>query len=162
MITLAHVAGSFGLKGFVKLKVYTEYLDSILQYSPVYLINGDTVIKTSITDHLVKNDVVYVKFSNVGDRTAADKLKSFSVSIKHEQLEQLPEGEFYWHDILGFTVVNIKKEVLGIFDSLFNGGATEILVVKTDKQNILIPFVPDVFIKEINTDDKCIVIDWQI
>ncbi len=161
MITLAHVAGSFGLKGFVKLKVYTEYLDSILQYSPVYLVSGNTVIESSIADHLIKNDVAYVKFSNINDRTAADKLKSFSVCIKPEQLEKLPEGEFYWHDILGFTVINTEKEVLGIFDSLFNGGATEILVVKAEKQDILIPFVPDIFIKEINTQNKFIIVDWQ-
>jgi 16S rRNA processing protein RimM len=161
MITLAHVAGSFGLKGFVKLKVYTEYLDSILQYSPIYLVNGDTVIKSSVVDHLIKNDVVYVKFLNINDRTDADKLRSFSVCIHHDQLKRLTDGEFYWHDILGFSVINTQKEILGIFDSLFNGGATEILVVKNEKQDILIPFVPEVFIKEINTQNKCIIVDWQ-
>jgi 16S rRNA processing protein RimM len=160
MITLAHIAGAFGLKGFVKLKIYTQYLDSLLSYSPLYLVNGDDVVRAQIEAHLIKNDILYVKFSNINDRNEADTLKSFAVCIKPEQLTKLSEHEFYWHDILGFTVINQENKVLGIFDSLFNGSNNEILVIKNAKKDILIPFVPDIFIKKIDTSNKCIIVDW--
>lgn len=162
MITLAHVAGSFGLKGFVKLKIYTECLDSVVQYDPILLINGDTVLQTSITDHFIKNDVIFVQFKNINNRDTADALRSYAVCIKEDQLPTLPEGEFYWNDLLGFAVTNKDGNVLGYFDSLCAASATDILVIKAeDNREILIPFVPDVYVLKIDQKQKQIIVDWE-
>lgn len=162
MITLAYVAASFGLKGYVKLKVHTEYLDSVVQYDPVYLVHGNTVLTTRITEHFIKNGVIYVLFDNIADRTAADNLKSFSVCIKEEQLPKLPDGEFYWNDLLGYTVINLKGENIGVFDSLCDVSATDILIVKTSAKDILIPFVPELYVKTIDSKHRQIIVDWEL
>lgn len=163
MVTLAHVLAPWGIKGFVKLRLYTEYIDSILQYPFIFLIKKNVNIgQHTIVNHVVKHDTIYVQFSNIKDRDQADLLKSCAVCVEHDQLIELPVGQFYWHDIIGFTVLNKQGVVLGQFVRLFNASVNEVLEIETEqKKTILIPFVPNVFIKEIDTEHKSIVVDWQ-
>ena len=79
------------------------------------------------------------------------------------ELPNLGEQKYYWSDLEGLKVLNIDQESIGIVDSLFETGANDVLVVKgKNNKRILIPFVMDEIIKEVNIDLEYIKVDWSV
>jgi 16S rRNA processing protein RimM len=57
-------------------------------------------------------------------------------------------------------------EILGVVDGLNNYGADDCIIVKpsinsVDKQERLIPFIKDKFIKSVDKKKRVIKVDWQ-
>ncbi len=73
------------------------------------------------------------------------------------QLEELDEGEFYYHEIIGCTVVTEEGIELGKIKEIIETGANDVWVVQRlgGGKDILLPYIEDV-IKEINIDEKII------
>ena len=76
-----------------------------------------------------------------------------------EAVEDAPEGEVYWLDLIGSAVVDPLGEKLGIIDTLMQTGANDVLVVKTGTEEILIPFVADVIVK-VDRHAKTVTVNW--
>ncbi|MFT5426928.1 MAG: 16S rRNA processing protein RimM, partial [Gammaproteobacteria bacterium] len=71
------------------------------------------------------------------------------------------EGEFYWHHLINMQVVNEQNEILGVVTELLETGANDVLVVEAEKQRYLIPYVQDVYIKDIDIEQGIMQVDWQ-
>ena len=82
-------------------------------------------------------------------------------------LPELPQGEFYWRDLIGMSVVTDKGYSLGIVDDLMETGSNDVLVVKANSKDAfgqaerLIPFLTDSVIKEVKYDAREITVDWD-
>jgi 16S rRNA processing protein RimM len=79
----------------------------------------------------------------------------------------LDANEFYWVDLIGHAVVNLRGEILGNVIGLMDNGAHPILRVvestETDAkktEEILIPFV-DRFVTTVDQTEKKITVDWE-
>jgi len=78
-------------------------------------------------------------------------------------LPNLGDQKYYWSDLERLKVINIDQESIGIVDSLFETGANDVLVVNgKNNKRILIPFVLDEIIKEVNINLGYIKVDWSI
>ena len=58
-------------------------------------------------------------------------------------------------------VINAQNEILGVVTELLETGANDVLVVEADKQRHLIPYVKDVYIKDIDLEQGIMQVDWQ-
>ncbi|MFB3090374.1 MAG: PRC-barrel domain-containing protein, partial [Gammaproteobacteria bacterium] len=58
-------------------------------------------------------------------------------------------------------VINGQKEILGVVTELLETGANDVLVVEAGKQRYLIPYVKDVYIKDIDLEQGIMQVDWQ-
>jgi 16S rRNA processing protein RimM len=89
------------------------------------------------------------------------------ISMDATQLPELPQGEFYWRDLIGMSVMTDKGYNLGIVDDLMETGSNDVLVVKANSKDAfgqserLIPFLTDSVIKEVKYDVKEITVDWD-
>jgi 16S rRNA processing protein RimM len=88
-------------------------------------------------------------------------LVSSEIAIDRGQLPVAKEGEFYWHDLINMQVINQQDEMLGVVTELLETGANDVLVVEADKQRYLIPYVRDVYIKDVDIELGVIRVDWQ-
>ena len=71
----------------------------------------------------------------------------------------LEEGEFYYHEIIGCTVVTLDGTEIGKVTEIFETGANDVWTVTPEKgKPHYIPYIDDV-VKEIDIDNKKIVID---
>ncbi|MCH9049448.1 MAG: PRC-barrel domain-containing protein, partial [Proteobacteria bacterium] len=62
---------------------------------------------------------------------------------------------------INLQVINGQKEILGVVTELLETGANDVLVVEADKQRYLIPYVKDVYIKDIDLEQGIMQVDWQ-
>jgi 16S rRNA processing protein RimM len=161
MVVMGKVVGAQGIQGWVKVQTFTEYLDSLLDYNTWYVGNEQEWRPLEVLEANVHGGrVLIAKLQGIRDRTAAEKYKGLLIAVPRAELPEKEEGEYYWSDLIGLTVENLQGEVFGTVDSLLETGANDVLVVKGESGEKLIPFIDSV-IQQVSLKDKTIWVDWQ-
>jgi len=166
MIVMGRVAGAQGILGWVKIKTYTESVDSLADY-PVWWLGDETHPwrEVSLETFAVHSKGLVAKFPDSNDRTTAEKYKGLLVAVPRSRLPQQPEGEYYWSDLIGLTVVDLAGKCLGVVDNLMDTGANQVLCVQEGslekkRGELLIPFIASA-IKQVDLTKKVIHVDWS-
>ena len=107
-VTLGKVGAVYGIKGWLKIHSFTDDQEAILDYFPWSLKLGNNIQSVEITDWRKHNNGLVVKVAGIDDRDIAQKLVGSEIFVSEDVLADLPEGEFYWRDLLGMTVVTDK------------------------------------------------------
>jgi 16S rRNA processing protein RimM len=166
-VTLGKVGAVYGIKGWLKIHSFTDDQEAILDYFPWSLKLGNKVQSVEITDWRKHNNGLVVKFAGIDDRDIAQKLVGSEIFVSEDALSDLPEGEFYWRDLIGMTVVTDKGYDLGQVSDIMETGANDVLVVKANlkdgfgKKERLIPYLMDQVILSVSTENKQICVDWD-
>ncbi|MFA5370743.1 MAG: ribosome maturation factor RimM [Sideroxydans sp.] len=160
MVVMGKVVAAQGLQGWVKIQVFSEYLDSLLDYATWYVGDEGSWQPHQVVEANVHGKVLIARLQGIADRTAAEKYKGRLVAIPREQLPPAEEGEYYWSDLIGLSVQNLEGHSFGIVDSLLETGANDVLVVKGEGGETLMPFIASV-IQQVDVKNKTIRVDWQ-
>lgn len=160
MVVMGKVVAAQGLQGWIKIQVFTEYLDSLLDYDTWYLADGQSWQPHKVVEANVHGKVLVAKLQDIADRTAAEKYKGLLVAVPREQLPPAEEDEYYWSDLIGLAVENQAGDKLGEVESLLETGANDVLVVRGEQGELLIPFIASV-IRQVSMKDRTIRVDWQ-
>jgi 16S rRNA processing protein RimM len=103
----------------------------------------------------------------INDREQAQMLTNCDIGILAEQMPTLAQGEFYWRDLIGCEVLNLKGYNMGCVEQILETGSNDVLMVKANandafgKTERMIPFLPQQFICEVKLSEKHIVVDWD-
>lgn len=167
LIVLGRVSSVYGVKGWVKIYSYTEPMDRILDYGQ-WMLNRDGQWNLVTVDKGRSHGKGMVAhFEGCDDREHAREYCGAEIAVPRDRLPELPEGEYYWFELEGQTVVTEQGVILGKVDYLMSAGSSnDVLVVKgdadsIDRQERLIPYVPDLYIKEVDLDLGRILVDWD-
>jgi 16S rRNA processing protein RimM len=166
-VILGKVGAVYGIKGWLKIHSFTEEPEAILDYFPWSLKLGNKTQSVEITDWRKHNNGLIVKVGNIDDRDEAQALVGSEILIDEEALPELPEGEFYWRDLMGMKVVTTNGYDLGSVSDIMETGANDVLVVKANrndgfgKKERLIPYLFEDVVKTISLEDKQICVDWD-
>ncbi len=123
-VTLAAVSGAHGVAGEVRLKLFTESLDSLKRYKSFN--DGALTVKSLRPT----KDGAIARFTEIKDRDAAEKLRSTVLTVPREALPELGEGEYYFSDLLGLPCVSTDGTDLGICVAVENFGAGDVLEIE--------------------------------
>ena len=157
---MGRVAGAQGILGWVKLKTYTEFADSLAEFSVWWL--GDEKHpwrEIKVEKFAAQSKGLIAKFPGCNDRTSAEKFKGLLVAVPRSCLPQQAEDEYYWTDLIGLDVVNLAGANLGKVDNLMDTGANQVLCVRGESGEILVPFIASA-IKQVSLTEKMIRVDW--
>jgi|TARA_B100000767_G_C19407194_1_gene386441 16S rRNA processing protein RimM len=159
-VIMGRIGGPFGIKGWLKLQVFSEEIDTLGKYKNWYLSNDEKNWKLiKVEQYKISTNKVSVKFYDVGDRTTSDPYKGYLVGVPRDSLPKLKENEYYWNDLIGYKVINLQDILLGKVDTFLETGANDVLVVEGSKQR-LIPYTPSTIIK-IDKKQQKIAVDWD-
>lgn len=161
MVVMGRVAAAYGIRGWVKVQPYTEYIDSLTDYQTWWLGSDELGWKTcSVTKSQVHGKVLVAQFEDCPDRNEAERRKGLMIAVPRSLLPAEKEDEFYWSDLLGLKVVNAEGQLLGAVDKLLETGASQVLSVVGEHGELLIPFVGS-FIVKVDLANKQIDVDWH-
>ena len=133
-VTLAAVAGAHGVTGEVRLKLFTESVDSLKRHKSY---NGGALTLKSVRAH--KGGAI-ARFAEINDRNAAEGLRSTLLTVLRSELPTLADGEYYHSDLIGLRCVSTEGEDLGTCISVENFGAGDILEIeKPDGKRFMVP-----------------------
>lgn len=163
-IIIGRTGGAHGVRGWMKIMSYTRPRQNIFSYSPWLLHVGDTWQQIEVEESQHRGDRLLVKLAEIESPEQARLYMNCDIAIMREQLPDLKEGEYYWHDLIGLEVLNQDLISLGKVSEITETGANDVLVIKSDenKKCIFIPLVMDVYVKQVDLTARQIHIDWQI
>lgn len=161
LINIGEISGVFGVNGWVKVYSLTEPRENILAYSPWTLKKGNEIREVRLVKGKPHGKTIVAFIEGVTDRDLAAAYIGWEILINKNQLPETEEGEYYWADLVGLTVETESGFNLGIVDYLIETGANDVLVVKDDKTERLIPFLQGQTIKKIDLIDKQMIVDWD-
>jgi len=151
-IALAAVAGAHGVKGEVRLKLFTDSVDNLKRHHALFV--GGVERKLESVRPGAPGAVA--RFEGVTDRSAAEALRGSLVEIDRSALPPLEEGEYYHADLMGLACVDREGEAIGNVAAVENYGAGDLLEIeRADGKRSLIPFRPGIA----DVEDGRIVVD---
>ncbi len=161
LIRVGEISGVFGIKGWVKVFSLTDPRENIVSYSPWILKKGSETKQIKLVSGKRQGKSVIAQIEGISDRNDAELLCGWEVLIYKSQLPKTEEGVYYWADLIGLIVETDQGVSLGKVDYLLETGANDVLVVKDENQERLIPFINEQVVKKIDLNHKKIIVDWD-
>ena len=135
-VALAAVAGAHGIKGEVRLKLFTDGIETLKGAETLFV--GGTPRKIAVRQG---GKVAIAKIDGVADRNAAEALRGTLIEIDREALPPLEEGEYYHADLIGLTCFSKEDETIGSVVGVENYGAGDLLDIElVSGKRALIPY----------------------
>jgi len=140
-IALAAVAGAHGVKGEVRLKLFSDSIDSLAQQKIVFA-NG---VERRLLFARNAGKAAVARFEGVDDRSAAEGMRGTLIEVDRDALPPLEEGEYYHTDLIGLTAADAGGETIGTVVAVENYGAGDLLELELpDGKRSLIPYRPGI------------------
>ena len=159
---MGRIVAPYGLKGWVRIEPYSAVADSLSAYSAWWVgRNGDWRELKVAQGALQHGASLVVRFEGCVERDAALALKGSEVALEREALPQNANNEFYWADLVGLKVVNVKDEELGAVTELFDNGAHAVMRVVAGETERLLPFVGQV-VRQVDMAQGRIRVEWEL
>lgn len=157
-ICIGKIHRAHGIRGDVILDPMTDFPERIRRGKVVYA--GPQHQKLTVVRVREKAPFLLVGFAELEDETAAGTLRNQYVYVKASDLPKLPEGEYYFHELIGLEAVNMADEHVGTLTEILETGANDVYVIrKDDGTEELVPDVPQ-FIQNIDISAHRIKIDF--
>jgi 16S rRNA processing protein RimM len=171
-VEVGRILGAWGIKGGFKVLPYSASPEALFSCKRWFLLpserggkpafEGAALLK--IRQAREHSDVVVASAPDIADRDAAEALKGARIFIPRSSFPTLPEGEYYWVDLIGLAVLNREGVALGHVTDLLATGPQQVLVIGYDEDGKpcerLIPFV-DAYVDSVDLQGRVITVDWQ-
>jgi 16S rRNA processing protein RimM len=136
-IALAAVAGAHGVKGEVRLKLFSESAESLSRHEKLYLGGAERRL-LAVRD---SGKTAVARFVGVDDRSAAEALRGSLIEIDRSALPPLEQDEYYHADLIGLGAVDREGQLVGAVVAVENYGAGDLLEIElASGKRSLIPF----------------------
>jgi len=146
LFEIGEIVKTHGLRGELKLKSYLSEPAKILSKADAIFLHSKNIEKgplRMIGWEVYKNSI-FLEIDGIDDLEKAESCIGFHALISTEYLEPLPEGEYYWQDLLGMTMMTEEGDILGTLTSIFPTGSNDVYVCTGQKGEILVPAIGDV------------------
>lgn len=162
-VVLGRVLGAFGIRGWIKIRPFTEGADGLFG-------QPEWVLRQADADRMVKAEevrwhgvFVLARLGGVVSRSQAEGLRGADVMVNRDQLPAPDAGEYYWSDLIGLRVRNISGVDLGCIKGLIAAPAHDVLRVAAlpeQGREQLIPFVEPI-LREVDLAGGFVTVDWE-
>jgi len=165
MITIGKIVAPFGLKGEVKVYPYSDFLERCYLLKKVLLEGKDFCGFKVIKKAFIHKYLWVVHFEGCENRDDAGALTGMMVKIRSSERVPLPEGTYYYDQIIGLEALTVDGGKLGIVGEILRTGGNDVYVITSGEEEdsrerrkqILIPALKTV-VREINLQKGYLVV----
>lgn len=169
LIVVGELAGVFGVKGWLKVRSFTQPEDNILIYTPWRLKTAQGVTVVEVDSFKMRPQGMVVHFKGLDDRDEAAALGRAQIVVDKSLLPSLAEGDYYWHQLVGLKVISVhggSEVCLGEVGQMLETGANDVIVVKPctgsiDSAERLVPYVLEQYVLNVDLDAGEMRVDWD-
>lgn len=159
-VVIGKISGIYAVSGMLRVYSYTRPAENIFKYSSWQIGQGNEWDPRELIKGETHGRLLVARLGGIDDREEARALIGKDIAIDRAQLPVLPEGEYYWADLIRMDVVNQDCKYLGKVTAIQETGANDVLIVEGDRRH-LIPLLLDHYVKEIDMDTGKIRVDWD-
>ncbi len=156
---LGKIVKKFSFKGEVLVKLDTDEPGIYENMESVLISLGSNLIPFFITkSSLHKSNLLRIRFEDVNTEEDADKLLRAELYLPLSLLPKLSGNTFYFHEVIGFEVVDINHGILGVVTGINDTTAQALFEVQKGDKALLIP-MSDPILKKVDRIGKKILVE---
>lgn len=171
-VEVGRIADAWGIKGWFKVIAYSSDAEVLLTAKDWYLLPAEKGAKhftgtvlLPVKQARTHSETIVATSAAVPDRNGAEMLRGARIFIARTAFPKAQDGEYYWVDLMGLSVVSREGVAMGVVKDLLATGPQTTLVLVYDEdgkeRERMIPFV-DAYIDKVDLAAKTIVADWQL
>lgn len=148
-ILIGEIVRTQGIKGKLKVRLLSD--PAILTAAKGIYLESEEGHPAffKVTASRYHKDSVLLALDGVATMSRAEELVGSRVFADTETLEDLPDGEYYWFQIIGLDAVTEDGRLLGKVEEIFPTGSNDVYVVRDSNNEYLIPAIEEI-VKEID------------
>ena len=154
-VIVGKIVNTCGLKGEVKVINSSDFVSERYKKNNTLLASNEEngLERTLTIASFRENDkFIYLKFKEINSIEEAETLKESYLVIDGDELESIDDDTFYYYQLLDMEVY-YNDEKIGVISEVSDNGPQDLIRVKGNNVNVLVPFVDD-FIESVDVKNK--------
>ncbi|PKV66545.1 ribosome maturation factor RimM [Pontibacter ramchanderi] len=145
---LGHIVKTHGIKGQVVAFFDVDYPEDYDELESVFLEQQGRLVPFFIEgmEPQAKGRFI-IKFEDISTIEQAEKLRNTSLYLPLDELPELEDGQFYFHDVIGYRVVDQNHGPLGTVKEFYDMPQQQLMAMDYNNEEMLIPVMDEVFLR---------------
>ena len=143
------IVNTQGLQGEMRVLSVTDFAEERFKKGnslSLFDKKDQFVMDVEIASHRKVKNFDIIKFKGMYHINDIEKFRDFTLKVREEDLTDLEDGEFYYHEIIGLEVYE-NDLLLGTIKEILQPGANDVWVAKRKgKRDLLLPYIPPVVV----------------
>lgn len=144
---LGYVSKPHGIAGEVQVNIESENPELYKELESVFVEINRKLIPFFIENINVTAKKAILKFEDVSSLDEATDLVGKKLFLPLDLLPELEEGQFYYHDIIDFQVLDDNKGVLGTVKEIVENPGNDLIIMEFQGNEVLIPITEKIVYK---------------
>lgn len=151
---LGRIVAKFSFKGEVLIKLDTDEPELYTEMESVFVEYNENLVPFFIErSYLHKSTLLRAKIEDIDTEQDAEDMIGAELYLPLEQLPELPDDKFYFHEIIGYDVIDQQHGNIGKIVSINDSTAQALFEIDHAGKQILIP-MNDEFIDKVDKKNK--------
>ena len=156
---LGKIAKKFSFKGEVLAYLDTDEPELYQNLESVFVEINKTLVPFFIeSSSLHKEKFLRVRFEDIQTEAEADEIMGSEIYLPLSMLPKLEGTQFYYHEVIGFDVIDLMRGNIGKILAINDSGAQPLFEIDKNGTEILIPLIDD-FIISLDRENKTITLE---
>lgn len=140
-ICVGLIGSPHGVKGYVKVKHFTESHRGVTAYGEVF---NDKMEKIILDFKGLSKNLGIYSIKGITNRDLAESFRGIKLFVKKNNLPSLTNGDVYHFDIIGLNVIDKDgNQKLGTIKNILNFGAGDIAEILSNEGDFFVPLMPN-------------------
>ena len=158
LFELGYIAKPVGNKGEISMHIDSDQPDYYSTLQNLFIDIRGTLVPYFVERIKIRGAKATVKFKDIDKKEVVELLQGNKVFLPLELLPKLKGNQFYFHEVIGFEVIDKEKGGIGTIDQVIDQSVQAIFSIMKDGQEILIPVTDDI-LKKVDRKKKQIQIE---
>ncbi|WP_430609799.1 ribosome maturation factor RimM [Enterococcus sp. DIV0876] len=150
-LNVGKIVNTHGIRGEVRVISQTDFPEQRYRKGKQLTLfrENQPALDLIVSGHRKHKNFDLLTFEGYPNINDVEPFRNGILKVSKEDLAQLEENEFYYHDIIGLTVLE-GEQVIGKVKEILSPGANDVWVIqRKGKKDALIPYIESV-VKEID------------
>lgn len=145
---LGYIVKTHGIKGQVVAFFDVDFPEDYEDLESVFLEQQGRLVPFFIDNMEAQQKGRFIiKFEDINTIEQAEKLRNTALYLPLDELPELEEDQFYFHDVIGYTVVDANHGDLGIVKEFYDLPQQQLMAMEYMGQEMLIPVIDEIFLR---------------
>jgi len=158
-VRVATVRRAHALQGELSVALTTDHPEHVFREGRLFRVSGGGPIglagQLTLARARPHSGGYILAFEEIADRTLAERYRGRHLSVRVEELAELGEGEYFFHDLIGLEVRGPGGERLGGVRGVYDTAAAPLLAVERDGREALVPIVREI-VDEVDLEERVV------
>lgn len=143
---LGYVIKTHGLHGEVSILLDVDFPDAYESMESVFVAypGSDSLIPFFVEHIAIQRNKAIVKFEEIDTIEQAEDFPKARLFLPVASLPPLEDDQYYYHEIVGFTVEDEQQGPLGIVQDVYESTGQDMIVMQHQEKEVFIPINDDI------------------